>query len=70
MSRDPSLERKFVDSNVFLYVLRADPRYGERTRAPQGSGAGHIHSRYFISQAIAHLERKNAVSAITPFWTS
>ncbi len=33
MSREDLLGRKFVDSNVFLYVLRADPSSGRGLRS-------------------------------------
>ncbi len=66
MSREPSLERKFIDSNVFLYVLRADPRYGERARELLRD-QGLVTSTLVVSQVIAHLERKGSLDAIPPF---
>ncbi len=59
-------ERKFVDSNVFLYVLRADPRYGERAKVLLGEGRL-VTSTLVISQVLAHLERKGSLNAIPLF---
>ena len=66
MSKELSLERKFVDSNVFLYVLRADPRYGERAKELLRD-QGLVTSTLVVSQVIAHLERKSSLNAVTPF---
>ncbi|MDK2372674.1 MAG: type II toxin-antitoxin system VapC family toxin [Candidatus Korarchaeota archaeon] len=66
MWREGLPERKFVDSNVFLYVLRADPRYGERAKALLGEGRL-VTSILVVSQVLAHLERKRSLNAIPLF---
>ncbi len=66
MSREGLPERKFVDSNVFLYVLRADPRYGERAKVLLRQ-EGLVTSTLVVSQVIAHLERKGSLEAIPLF---
>ena len=48
-SSPPSRARRFVDSNIFLYVLMADLRYGPRTREHLGE-AGLIRSRAGVSR--------------------
>ncbi len=65
-SSPPSRERRFVDSNVFLYVLMADPRYGPRARE-RLKEAGLVTSTLALSQVLAHLDRRRAWSAIPTF---
>lgn len=62
----PSQERRFVDSNVFLYVLMADPRYGSRAKEHLKE-TGLVTSTLALSQVLAHLDRRRAWSVIPTF---
>ena len=61
--------RRFVDSNVFIYVLLADPTYGRRAldillRFEKGLEQG-VTSTLVLSQVLAHLVRRGRVEAIS-----
>ena len=62
---------RFVDSNVFVYVLLKDPVYGSRAldillRFEAGEERG-LTSTLVVSQVLAHLARRRAERAIDRF---
>ena len=65
------MKRRFIDSNIFIYVLLKDPRYGEAClrileKVEKGEEQG-ITSTLALSQVIAHLARRGKGEAIKPF---
>lgn len=65
------MKRRFIDSNIFIYVLLKDPRYGEAClrileRVERGEEQG-VTSTLTLSQVIAHLARHGRGEAIKLF---
>ncbi len=65
-------EVSFVDSNVFIYVMLKDPRYGPTAlnillRFEEGEEAG-VTSTLVLSPVMAHLVRRKRWSAIDVFY--
>ena len=65
------MRRRFIDSNIFIFVLLKDPRYGEAClRILENVERGEEHgvtSTLALSQVIAHLARRGKGEAIKPF---
>ena len=66
-----SAPRRFIDSNVFVYVLSADPNYSRRALAiledaEEGRFEAYT-STLVISQVLAHLERRKRREAMEKF---
>ena len=65
------MKRRFIDSNIFIYILLKDPRYGKAClrileRMEKGEEQG-ITSTLVLSQVIAHLARRKKGEAIKLF---
>jgi len=65
------MKRRFIDSNIFIYVLLKDPRHGKAClrileRMEKGEEQG-ITSTLVLSQVIAHLARRKKGEAIKLF---
>ena len=65
------MKRRFIDSNIFIYILLKDPRYGKAClrileRMEKGEEQG-ITSTLVLSQVIAHLARRRKSEAIKLF---
>ena len=65
------MKRRFIDSNIFIYVLLKDPRYGKAClkildRVERGEEQG-VTSTLVLSQVIAHLARRGKGEAIKLF---
>ena len=65
------MKRRFIDSNIFIYVLLKDPRHGKAClrileRIEKGEEQG-ITSTLVLSQVIAHLARRRKGEAIKLF---
>ena len=65
------MKRRFIDSNIFIYVLLKDPRHGKAClrileRMEKGEEQG-ITSTLVLSQVIAHLAGRKKVEAIKLF---
>jgi len=65
------MKRRFVDSNIFIYILLKDPRYGTAClrmleRIEKGEDEG-VTSTLVVSQVIAHLARRGKDEAIKLF---
>ena len=65
------MKRRFIDSNIFIYVLLKDPRHGKAClrileRMEKGEEQG-ITSTLVLSQVIAHLARRRKGEAIKLF---
>lgn len=63
---------RFVDSNVFIYVMLKDPLYGKTAldillRFEKGSEFG-VTSTLALSQVLAHLSRRGRQEAIDKFY--
>ena len=65
--------RRFVDSNVFVYVLAADPRYGSRAREILRTiecGEEAITSTLVLAQVCSYLRWRKRFNAIPLFISS
>jgi len=66
-----TLPRRFIDSNIFVYVLSADPRYSTTAlRALEAAEQGLVEaytSTLVVSQVLAHLERRRRHRAMMLF---
>ena len=65
------MKRRFIDSNIFIYVLLKDPRHGKAClrileRMEKGEEQG-ITSTLVLSQVIAHLAGRKKGEAIKLF---
>jgi len=63
--------RRFIDSNVFVYVLSADPRFSPRALAILEDAENGSYEAYtstlVVSQVLAHLERRRRRRALIAF---
>ncbi|BES81772.1 type II toxin-antitoxin system VapC family toxin [Pyrodictium abyssi] len=63
--------RRFIDSNVFVYVLSADPRFSTHALAVLEDAENGAYEAYtstlVVSQVLAHLERRRRRRALTAF---
>ncbi len=63
--------RRFIDSNVFVYVLSADPRFSKRALKILEDAERSVYEAYtstlVVSQVLAHLERRGRGNAIEVF---
>lgn len=65
------MRRRFIDSNIFIYVLLKDPRYGKTClkmleRVEKGEEQG-VTSTLVLSQVLAYLARRGKGEAIKLF---
>lgn len=61
---------RFVDSNIFIYYLAADPKYGRRAREIIGGiekGETSAVSTLTLAQVCAYLRRRKRTGAILKF---
>jgi len=63
---------RFVDSNVFVYVMMEDPSYSEKalrilTRIEEGKDVAWT-STLVLSQAFSHLKKRKRYQAIDKFY--
>ena len=66
------MNSRFVDSNVFIYVLMQDPSYSEKalrilSGIEQGSESGWT-STLALSQVFSHLKKRRRYQAIDKFY--
>lgn len=65
------MKRRFIDSNIFIYVLLKDPRYGvECLRILEGIEKGEeqgVTSTLVLSQVAAHLARRGKGEVVRLF---
>ena len=65
------MKRRFIDSNIFIYVLLKDPRYGAAClRILEGMEQGEeqgVTSTLVLSQVAAHLARRGRSEAVKMF---
>ncbi|HDJ83807.1 MAG TPA: PIN domain-containing protein [Desulfurococcaceae archaeon] len=63
--------KRFIDSNIFIYVLSKDPRYSTRALSILVDAEEGVYEAYtstlVISQVLAHLERRRRVNAMRRF---
>lgn len=63
--------RRFIDSNIFVYVLSADPRFSARALAILEDAERGLYEAYtstlVASQVLAHLERRRRREAMVRF---
>ncbi len=63
--------RRFIDSNVFIYLLAADPRFSRRALAILEDAEQGLYEAYtstlVVSQVLAHLERRGRRKAMRLF---
>ncbi len=63
--------RRFIDSNVFVYVLLNDPRYSRRALSILEDAENGVYEAYtstlIVSQVLAHLERRRRKEAMVKF---
>ena len=67
-----SLGPRFVDSNLFVYVMMRDPSFAERslrilTRFEEGRETGWT-STLALSQVFSHLKKRGKLTAIDSFY--
>lgn len=65
------MAKRFIDSNIFIYVLSKDPRYSAKSLsilidAEKGAYEAYT-STLVISQVLAHLERRRREHAMVKF---
>lgn len=63
--------RRFIDANVFVYLLSADPRYSEKALEILEAAEKGLYEAYTstlaVSQVLAHLERRRRGRALGLF---
>ncbi len=63
--------KRFIDSNVFVYVLSNDPRYAMRALSILEDAENGVYDAYtstlIVSQVLAHLERRRRREAMVRF---
>ena len=63
--------RRFIDANIFVYLLSADPRYSRRALAILEDAERGVYEAYtstlVVSQVLAHLERRKRREAMEKF---
>lgn len=63
--------RRFIDANIFVYVLSADPRYSRRALAILEDAEKGLYEAYtsmlVVSQVLAHLGRRRRREAVHKF---
>ena len=63
--------RRFIDSNVFVYVLLNDPRYSRRALSILEDAESGVYEAYtstlIVSQVLAHLKRRRRKEAMVKF---
>ncbi|AEM38490.1 PilT protein domain protein [Pyrolobus fumarii 1A] len=66
-----SVPRRFIDSNVFVYVLSGDSRFAQRALAILEDAEDGVYEAYtstlVVSQVLAHLERRGRREAMEKF---
>ena len=65
------MAKRFIDSNIFIYVLSKDPRHSAKSlsiliNAEKGAYEAYT-STLVISQVLAHLERRRREHAMVKF---
>ncbi len=65
------MKRRFIDANIFVYVLSADPRFSRKALAILEDAERGLYEAYtstlVVSQVLAHLERRRRRKALTLF---
>jgi len=65
------LKKRFIDSNIFVYVLSADPRFSQKALIILEDAEKGLYDAYtstlVVSQVLAHLERRRRKKALTLF---
>ncbi len=65
------VSRRFIDSNIFVYVLSSDPRYSRRALSILEDAENGVYEAYtstlVVSQVLAHLERRRRREAMVKF---
>ncbi|WP_244403891.1 type II toxin-antitoxin system VapC family toxin [Pyrolobus fumarii] len=65
------MPRRFIDSNVFVYVLSGDSRFAQRALAILEDAEDGVYEAYtstlVVSQVLAHLERRGRREAMEKF---
>jgi len=65
------LKKRFIDSNIFVYVLSADPRFSQKALIILEDAEKGLYDAYtstlVVSQVLAHLERRHRKKALTLF---
>jgi len=65
------LKKRFIDSNIFVYVLSADPRFSQKALIILEDAEKGLYEAYtstlVVSQVLAHLERRRRKEALTLF---
>lgn len=63
--------RRFIDANVFVYLLSADPRYSSKALEVLEAAEKGLYEAYTstlpVSQVLAHLERRGRHRALSLF---
>lgn len=63
--------KRFIDSNIFVYVLSNDPEYGMRALGILVDAENGVYEAYtstlIVSQVLAHLERRRRREAMVGF---
>ncbi len=63
--------RRFIDSNIFVYLLSRDPRFSSRALAILEDAEQGLYEAYtstlVVSQVLAHLERRGRPKAMRLF---
>ena len=65
------MKKRFIDSNIFVYVLSADPRFSQKALIFLEDAEKGLYDAYtstlIVSQVLAHLERRRRKKALTLF---
>lgn len=65
------MKKRFIDSNIFVYVLSADPRFSQKALIILEDAEKGLYDAYtstlVVSQVLAHLERRRRKKALTLF---